>query len=742
MNDNLYFDFDFSSLDSPNFKEDSVREDLIMPLLKELGYSSQSENKIIRSKAVKHKIVQTGSGKHKLTSVPDYLLEVNKKYAWVLDAKAPNEDIKTGKNVEQTYFYAIHPEIRVDFYALCNGREFILFHISQSEAVLYFSLSEIEKHWHDIENYLSPNAFDKTQTKFEKSKNEIEFDYLSRQIPTEIKKVRKQEAKRHFGVNAYFTRQSWDVLQKYINNFTKPNDTVLDSFGGSGVTLIESLMLGRKAIHVDLNPMSVFLVESVIAPVKLQELNNSFETVKKKFLENEPKTEEEINNALKTYPYPKGFKLPYGSDVKTVEELFTDKQLAQLALLKHIILQETDENLRKSLMLAFYNTVSVCNQTFHDTPKGGGVFFVAYYRYRIAKEPADKNVIDVFEQKFERVIKAKKEIESFITDSTIKNAKIIKGTATNLEGIENESVDYIYTDPPYGKKIPYLDLSIIWNTWLDLKVTEKDYQLEAIEGGEHKKTKTDYTNLLAESIREMYRVLKFDHWMSFVFSHKDPAFWHIIVDTAEKIGFEYAGAVKQNNGQASLKKVQHPFTVLHGQLIINFKKVRNPKSIMKANLGGDITDLIVQSIEGIIAKNDGAKLEEINNELIIRGLELGFLDVLSKKYQDITPFLLANFDYHVDTETYHLKKNTKFKAQIPIEVRIKYYVVSMMRRLAREGRYASFDDIILEIMPLLRNGITPEKQTILTVLGDIAIHVGGDQWKLKESGQGNLFDLV
>jgi hypothetical protein len=54
MNKRTFTDFDFSSLDSPEFKEDSVREDLIMPILKELGYSSQSENKIIRSKKVKH----------------------------------------------------------------------------------------------------------------------------------------------------------------------------------------------------------------------------------------------------------------------------------------------------------------------------------------------------------------------------------------------------------------------------------------------------------------------------------------------------------------------------------------------------------------------------------------------------------------------------------------------------------------------------------------------------------------
>jgi adenine-specific DNA methylase len=71
--------------------------------------------------------------------------------------------------------------------------------------------------------------------------------------------------------------------------------------------------------------------------------------------------------------------------------------------------------------------------------------------------------------------------------------------------------------------------------------------------GKYHKTKDDYSNLLAESIREMYRVLKFDRWMSFVFAHKDPEYWHLIVDTAEKIGFEYAGAVKQNNGQTSLR---------------------------------------------------------------------------------------------------------------------------------------------------------------------------------------------
>jgi hypothetical protein len=184
----------------------------------------------------------------------------------------------------------------------------------------------------------------------------------------------------------------------------------------------------------------------------------------------------------------------------------------------------------------------------------------------------------------------------------------------------------------------------MWNSWLDLEGLEEDYENEAIEGGEREKTKGRYSSLLADSIREMYRVLKFDRWMSFVFAHKDPAYWHLIVGAAESAGFEYAGVVKQNNGQTSFKKRQNPFTVLSGQLIINFKKVRKPRSIMAVDLGLDIVDVIEETIEGVIAMNQGATIEQVNNGLLIRGLELGFLHTLSQKYQDLTPLLKQKFD--------------------------------------------------------------------------------------------------
>lgn len=114
----LFGKFDFSLLNSPAFKEDSVREELVVPLLRALGYGVTGTNLIHRSKSVTHPFVKVGTKKRKLKNFPDYLLEVNGKYAWVLDAKKPNEEIKTGERVEQAYFYAIHPEIRVRLYAL------------------------------------------------------------------------------------------------------------------------------------------------------------------------------------------------------------------------------------------------------------------------------------------------------------------------------------------------------------------------------------------------------------------------------------------------------------------------------------------------------------------------------------------------------------------------------------------------------------------------------------------------
>jgi 16S rRNA G966 N2-methylase RsmD len=612
--------------------------------------------------------------------------------------------------------------------------------------VLSFSLSEIEHYWTKLEIFLSPNSFHVGKNfVYEPESSYVtaqSFNYKTRPLLEEIP-VKKRAAKRHFGVHGYFTKQAWNVVAEYIKNFSKPGDMIFDPFGGSGVTAVEALMNNRKAIHVDLNPLSVFMVTALITPVKHKDLIDAYDRVKEAYKKNEPTTNEKIEEYLLKFPYPKGFTLPKGSDVGVVEDLFSKKQLAQLAYLKSLIKREKNKVIRDGLLLAFSSTLNKINKTYHNSKSAsenaGNSGPMLYYRYRVAPEIIDLSVWETYAKKFSGVLNAKKEIEPFINEQTIQNAQVVKDTATNLKWIPKESVDYIYTDPPYGKKIPYLDLSVMWNSWLDLDVTEKDYELEAIEGGEHGKSKEEYNNLMAESIKEMYRVLKFDRWMSFVFAHKDPEFWHLIIETAESCGFEYVGAVPQKNGHASFKKKQNPFTVLSGQLIINFRKVNNPRAILKAHLGMNIIDIILQTVEGVIAKNNGATLEQINDELIIKGLELGFLDLLKKEYSDLTPLLLDNFDLDEKTEIFTIKKNTKFKTHVDVKLRIRYFLMSYLTRKDIEGINPSFDEIILYIIPLLKNGTTPEDQTILKILGDIGERIGDNRWKIKKEGQQTLF---
>ncbi len=158
---NVLEGFDFELINSPEFKEDSVREEIILPIIKGLGYNSNKPNQIIRSRKLLHPFVSIGSQKKDIYIIPDYLLEVNNKPAWILDAKAPTESLSKSKHIEQAYSYAIHSEVRVKFFALCNGIEFVLFNIEKIKPVLQFPVKALPLYWDTLKRILAPkNVFD------------------------------------------------------------------------------------------------------------------------------------------------------------------------------------------------------------------------------------------------------------------------------------------------------------------------------------------------------------------------------------------------------------------------------------------------------------------------------------------------------------------------------------------------------------------------------------------------------
>jgi hypothetical protein len=85
--------FEFAALDDVSFGEDSVREEIVAPLLRTLGYRPRGRFRVERSKSLRHPYVMLGSRKRAARLVPDYTLFIGDQAVLVLDAKAPSEDV-------------------------------------------------------------------------------------------------------------------------------------------------------------------------------------------------------------------------------------------------------------------------------------------------------------------------------------------------------------------------------------------------------------------------------------------------------------------------------------------------------------------------------------------------------------------------------------------------------------------------------------------------------------------------
>jgi hypothetical protein len=134
----------------------------------------------------------------------------------------------------------------------------------------------------------------------------------------------------------------------------------------------------------------------------------------------------------------------------------------------------------------------------------------------------------------------------------------LKGSAAELGEIPNASVDFIFTDPPFGSNIFYSDCSILWESWLgELTDTTKEAVWNKSrapkEGG---KTLDDYGALMAGAFREMFRVLKPGRWCAVEFNNSDGAVFEVIKKAVTDAGFEIVNMLLLDKEQKSFKQVK------------------------------------------------------------------------------------------------------------------------------------------------------------------------------------------
>lgn len=160
----MKLEFDFELLNS-DFKEDSVRELIIAPILKEIGFRSGKNRLEMQLSPRKKANIQLGSNEIlQKDFVPDYILLVDSKMHCVLDAKGPNQSIEPdSRALKQVASYNL--EFKASFLGLCNGRKMIIYESGRQKIVLEMDLkNDLEAKFEALreiltDSILASNAF-------------------------------------------------------------------------------------------------------------------------------------------------------------------------------------------------------------------------------------------------------------------------------------------------------------------------------------------------------------------------------------------------------------------------------------------------------------------------------------------------------------------------------------------------------------------------------------------------------
>ncbi len=552
----------------------------------------------------------------------------------------------------------------------------------------------------------------------------------------------KQGASRHYGSHPYFTKRAWNVVQEYIRHFSSQGDTVLDPFGGSGVTAVESLVLRRKAIYVDISQWACFLArQTAIAPVDIGKLRDAFlavdEGCRQDILDIWATPNRDLKNVAVRDWYPKKVRLPDNSDVQFVEELFTPRMLHGLARLRAEITKVTHKPSRDLLLFAFSSTLARINCTFlsasNRRESRGGAAIFSIYRYKVAKEPVELPLWDQFAKRVDRLVVAKRETNELIGDFYEEDTAVFKhGSATRLlNWLEPGSVDYIYTDPPYGAHIAYLDLSTMWAAWLGMQISPTDRTEEAIEGGQLRKSHDVYHHLMTTALQQMYEILRTSGWMSIVFAHRDTTYWESLVDACSAAGFKYVNTLVQPVGVVwSMHKKKNPLRVLSGELVLNFRKTARPAKRRKPKRKVDAATVVRQCCERTIIEQVGATTENLHHSVVPKLLETGLLTEFSRECGDITPMFERHFRFDEVTAKWYLREEEPRVARVSETEFARYHIQNFLSQRNREGLDATESEVLEYVESRLSNGRTLPRKEIKKILSEVACCPDKRNWRL------------
>lgn len=199
----------------------------------------------------------------------------------------------------------------------------------------------------------------------------------------------------------------------------------------------------------------------------------------------------------------------------------------------------------------------------------------------ISSLPVEKNIISGIRRKL------KSFEEAFTYLSTCSgHIDIINSSSTNLTQKDN-SIDYIFTDPPFGDFIPYAEVNQINELWLGKPTNRSE---EIIISQSQKKNVSCYQKMMTEVFTEMNRVLKKDAFATIVFHASKAMIWNALSKAYSDAGFFVEAVTSLEKSQASFKQIVSKGSVQGDPLILISKGKGECSSLHSQTILDEIID--------------------------------------------------------------------------------------------------------------------------------------------------------
>lgn len=356
-------------------------------------------------------------------------------------------------------------------------------------------------------------------------------------------------------IHPYHARFIPQIPKRLIENFTEPGEKVLDPFNGSGTTTMISSVIDRPAVGVDLNPLACLIASVKCTLYDIEALEDHIDD----FLREANKRIRSVDNQLRLDEIEGGsqeeipLKIP---DFPDKERWYIDSVLKQMGALFHLIHEVDDEEYRGFYKICFSAITKPVCRSQEDWTYIGDNMYPDKETNKLT--PVDKNY-DVYSQFETKVNRALRGVKRY-AESEPAEAEIHQADSRNLDFLDEGSINFAVTSPPYANAVDYARYHRLSFYWLGYPVTEtKEDEVGARSKRGRKSAVEDYFQESRKVYEEVYRVLSEDARFAIVVGNSQRKKEEIetvdrIRDICEEIGYSYEGEIVRELARQSMSQ--------------------------------------------------------------------------------------------------------------------------------------------------------------------------------------------